>query len=86
MPPNGRVGPKPSSTSFAVQKSEYPKMLMTYFLENQNRAGCDFTGGLLYQDNEIVLNSAKMLGVTYAHEQARKNALQYTPTGNTGVE
>ena len=70
------------STSFAVQKSEYPKMLMTYFLENQNRAGCDFTGGLLYQDNEIVLNSKDVKMVTEQYGVTMRNACEYSPWQN----
>ena len=70
----------------ASSKSLAPQAVDRYFVDAK-AAGVNIDdGGTVYADNERVLNSAKMLGVTDEHELARKNSLEYTPTGNTGAE
>ena len=46
----------------------------------------DKVGGVLYRDNEIVLNSLKMAKVSETHGLDDKNSIEYTPTGNSGAE
>ena len=78
------------STHFEVyplkSKDQAPQSVDQHFTEAKAR-GVDFdSGGVLYRDNEIVLNSARMNGVAAKHGQANKNSIEYEPTGNAGVE
>lgn len=78
------------STNFVVyplaRKDQAPAATDRYFLDCKS-IGVDMDkGGVLYTDNEIVLNSVKMNAVATKHQQARKNSNEYEPTGNSGAE
>ena len=70
----------------AKSKAVAPQATDTYFLNCKAR-GVNFDkGGVLWSDNEIVLNSRAMDDVAARHGQARGNAIEYKPTGNSGAE
>eukprot|EP00965_Chrysotila_dentata_P026222 869643-Pleurochrysis_carterae.AAC.3 len=46
-----------SDVGFIASKDEFPTALRSYSVRNY---GCDFAGGALYSDNEIVLSSDKL--------------------------
>ena len=78
------------STNFEVfplkAKSQAPRSTDQYFRQAKTRGVDIDRGGVLYRDNEIVLNSAKMNEVAVAHNQTNKTSIEYEPTGNAGVE
>ena len=63
-------------------KDRYPKELSRYISRNQGKDGCDFRGGSLYRDNEIVLNSAKVDKVLDEFDMTPRNSAEYEPWGN----
>ena len=78
------------STHFEVypmkKKSEAPAVQDRYFTWAKARGVDIDRGGVLYSDNEIVLNSVAFNAVAAKHNQSRANSVEYTPTGNSGAE
>ena len=68
--------------SLVPTKDKFPAALASYLARNQNRHGCDFTGAVLYSDNEIVLNSAKVDQILAKYEMRRENSCPYEPNQN----
>ena len=66
-------------------KDVVPQTVDRYFLDAK-AAKVGGKGGVLYSDNEIVLNSVRMNKVAATHDQTRRNSVEYTPTGNAGAE
>ena len=70
----------------AKKKSDAPEVQREYFLYAKS-CGVDIdSGGVLWADNEIVLNSIKMNEVASEFNQTRGNSIEYSPTGNSGAE
>ena len=67
---------------FAPTKDKYPSLLDSYLKRNQGRHGCDFTGGVVYSDNEPVLNSVKVDQVLQQYGMRRENSNPYEPNQN----
>ena len=78
------------STDFVIypmkSKDQSPAAVNQYYLDSKADGVDVDKGGVLYSDNEIVLNSAKMDDVAAEHSQTRGNSNEYEPTGNAGVE
>ena len=68
--------------SLVPTKDKFPAALGSYLARNQDRHGCDFTGAVLYSDNEIVLNSAKVDQILAKYEMRRENSCPYEPNQN----
>ena len=79
-----------ASTNMAMypirNKSDAPHATDQYFRWCKANGVDIDSGGVLYRDNEIVLNSAAMDAVAREHNQDNKNSNEYDPTGNAGVE
>ena len=70
-----------------AKKSDVTVTTDQYYLNCKARGiDVDRQGGVLYTDNEIVLNSAKRDAVAASHGQTRANSIEYRPTGNSGAE
>ena len=67
---------------FMPSKDRYPEALRSYLLRNQGKHGCDFSGGVLYRDNEPVLNSAKVAQVLEQFGMHGENSCAYEPHQN----
>ena len=68
--------------SVVPKKDYFPTSLESYLARNQHRHGCDFTGAVLYSDNEIVLNSAKVDCVLGKYSMRHENSCPYEPNQN----
>ena len=69
-----------------VSKAKYPEIQDEYFLYAKYNGVDIDRGGMLWSDNEIVINSMKMDEVLAKHEQTRGNSIEYEATGNSGAE
>ena len=67
-------------------KSDTPKAVDRYF-RDAKLVGVDVDkGGILYRDNEIVLNSVAMAETEAEHDRVSGNSNVYEPWQNAGVE
>ena len=68
------------------KKSDAPAMLQRFINESKAKGVDMDSGGVVWSDNEIVLNSVEFDTVASENHQARGNSVDYKPTGNAGAE
>ena len=72
---------------FAKKKSDFPSLVNRYFLELlQTNPDAIKLGGVLYSDNEVVLNSQAMADVADRWNRTRETSVEYRATSNAGAE